>query len=29
MPVEERWVTAGDMADAVKKANVGRKGRLA
>ena len=28
MPVEELWVTAGDMADAVKKANVGRKGRL-
>ena len=28
MPVEERWVTAGDMPDAVKKAKVGRKSRL-
>ena len=28
MPIEERWFTAGDMADAVKKAKVGRKSRL-
>ena len=28
MPVEERWVTAEDMAESIKKAKVSRKSKL-